>query len=100
MSVAVKQVDVYDLAGMSLAPLDKDYPNCRYASCPACSCDGIECRADSLAESAPHLVIEYQYHCPQLYHRAQKLMGRTDDGETADSEGQYQPDGTPGQIAL
>lgn len=75
----VSQIDVYDLAGMSLAALDKDYPKCRHACCPACSCDGRECMADNLVESVPHIVIDYRHICPQLYRRAQMLMGRVDD---------------------
>lgn len=80
--MAVRQVDMYDLVqGIPKAALDKDYPKCRRASCPACSCDGRECMADNLTENAPHIVIEHRYRCPQLYRRAQKLMGRDKDEE-------------------
>lgn len=75
--MAVSQIDVYDLVkDMPKAALDKDYPKCRHASCPACSCDGRECMADNLVENAPQIVIDYRFNCPQLYRRAQKLMGR------------------------
>lgn len=72
------QVDIYTLVGWPTLRHDKDYPKCRHASCPACSCDGTMCMAENMAESAPHLVIEYRHICPQLYRRAQVLMGRVE----------------------